>query len=96
MLAVSPTIDGMASSSLSSPVVVGVLLDGREEHAFHGVTSIENPLPVDERTLFLCGSTTKTFTATAIVRLVGQGRAIGLMPVARQLFGAKGRGLRHF
>ena len=54
-------------------VAVGVLHDGREAHAFHGVTSIENPLPVDERTLFLCGSTTKTFTATAIVRLVGQG-----------------------
>jgi CubicO group peptidase (beta-lactamase class C family) len=53
---------------------VGVLLDGREEHAVHGVTSIENPLPVDERTFFLCGSTTKTFTATAIVRLVEQGR----------------------
>ena len=52
---------------------VGVLLDGREEHAFHGVTSIENPLPVDARTLFLCGSTTKTFTATAIMRLVEQG-----------------------
>ena len=52
---------------------VGVLLDGREEHAFHGVTSVENPLPVNERTLFLCGSTTKTFTATAIVRLAGQG-----------------------
>ena len=54
-------------------VAVGVFLDGREEHAFHGVTSIENPLPVNEHTLFLCGSTTKTFTATAIVRLVGQG-----------------------
>jgi CubicO group peptidase (beta-lactamase class C family) len=54
-------------------VAVGVLLDGREEHAFHGVTSTENPLPVDERTLFLCGSTTKTYTATAIVRLVEQG-----------------------
>ncbi len=54
-------------------VAVGVLLDGREEHAFHGVTSVENPLPVDERTLFLCGSTTKTFTATAILRLVEQG-----------------------
>ncbi len=54
-------------------VAVGVLLDGREQHAFHGVTSVENPLPVDERTLFLCGSTTKTFTATAIVRLVEQG-----------------------
>jgi CubicO group peptidase (beta-lactamase class C family) len=54
-------------------VAVGVLLDGEEHHAFHGVTSIENPLPVDERTLFLCGSTTKTFTATAIVRLAEQG-----------------------
>ena len=34
-------------------VAVGVLLDGREEHAFHGVTSVANPLPVDERTHFL-------------------------------------------
>ncbi|HEX4527253.1 MAG TPA: serine hydrolase domain-containing protein [Gaiellaceae bacterium] len=54
-------------------VAVGMLLDGREEHACHGVTSTENPLPVNERTLFLCGSTTKTYTATAIARLVGQG-----------------------
>ena len=54
-------------------VAVGVLLDGREEHVFQGVTSIDNPLPVNERTLFLCGSTTKTFTATAIVRLVELG-----------------------
>ncbi|MGZ4333925.1 MAG: serine hydrolase domain-containing protein [Gaiellaceae bacterium] len=54
-------------------VAVGVLLDGHEEHGYHGVTSVANPLPVDERTLFLCGSTTKTFTATAIVRLAGQG-----------------------
>ena len=54
-------------------VAVGVLHDGEEDHAVHGVTSIDNPLPVDERTLFLCGSTTKTFTATAIMRLVEQG-----------------------
>jgi len=53
-------------------VAVGLLHDGQEHHAFHGVTSIENPLPVDEATLFLCGSTTKTFTATAIMRLVEQ------------------------
>jgi CubicO group peptidase (beta-lactamase class C family) len=52
---------------------VGILLDDREQHAFHGVTSIENPLPVHARTLFLCGSTTKTFTASAIARLVDQG-----------------------
>jgi CubicO group peptidase (beta-lactamase class C family) len=54
-------------------VAVGVLHDGQEHHACHGVTSVDNPLPVDERTLFFCGSTTKTYTATAIVRLVEQG-----------------------
>jgi CubicO group peptidase (beta-lactamase class C family) len=55
-------------------VAVGMLHDGEEEHAFHGVTSVDNPLPVDERTLFLCGSTTKTFTATAVMLLVDEGR----------------------
>jgi CubicO group peptidase (beta-lactamase class C family) len=55
-------------------VAVGMLHDGEEEHAFHGVTSVDNPLPVDERTLFLCGSTTKTFTATALMLLVDEGR----------------------
>ena len=29
-------------------VSVGVLIDGEEHYAFHGVTSIENPLPVDD------------------------------------------------
>jgi CubicO group peptidase (beta-lactamase class C family) len=55
-------------------VAVGMLNDGEEAHAFHGVTSVDNPLPVDERTLFLCGSTTKTFTATALMLLVDEGR----------------------
>src|SRR5438067_1868851 len=55
-------------------VAVGMLLDGAEELAFHGVTSLENPLPVDEHTLFQFGSTGKTYTATAIMALVGQGR----------------------
>jgi CubicO group peptidase (beta-lactamase class C family) len=55
-------------------VAVGMLHEGQEHHAFHGVTSVDNPLPVDERTLFLCGSTTKTFTATALMLLVDEGR----------------------
>jgi len=52
----------------------GVLIDGVEHHAYHGVTSVENPLPVDETTLFQFGSTGKTFTATAMLRLVEQGQ----------------------
>jgi len=55
-------------------VSVGVIQDGNEEYAFHGVTSVENPLPVDDTTLFQFGSTGKTYTATAIMRLVEQGK----------------------
>jgi CubicO group peptidase (beta-lactamase class C family) len=52
----------------------GVLVDGVEETAFVGITSVENPLAVDERTLFQFGSTGKTYTGTALVRLAEQGR----------------------
>jgi CubicO group peptidase (beta-lactamase class C family) len=55
-------------------VAAGILLDGHEETAYAGVTSIENPLPVDETTLFQFGSTGKTYTATAIMRLVERGQ----------------------
>ena len=62
------------ASELGVPgVAMGVLVDGEEQYAFHGVTSIENPLPVDENTLFQFGSTGKTYTATAMMRLVEQG-----------------------
>jgi CubicO group peptidase (beta-lactamase class C family) len=54
-------------------VAVGVYHAGEEHYAFHGVTSVENPLPVDEHTLFQFGSTGKTFTATAVLQLVEQG-----------------------
>src|SRR3954462_5739579 len=55
-------------------VAVGVLVEGEEHYAFHGVTSIDNPLPVDETTYFQFGSTGKTYTATAMLRLVEQGK----------------------
>jgi CubicO group peptidase (beta-lactamase class C family) len=55
-------------------VAVGIHHDGKDLFAFHGVTSIENPLPVDENTLFQYGSTHKTYTATAIMRLVEEGK----------------------
>jgi CubicO group peptidase (beta-lactamase class C family) len=54
-------------------VAVGVLADGAEHWVCHGVTSIENPLPVTPDTLFQIGSTTKTITGTLLLRLVEQG-----------------------
>jgi len=54
-------------------VAIGVFTDDREIYACHGVTSIENPLPVDQDTLFIIGSVTKTFTATTLMRLVAEG-----------------------
>lgn len=62
---------------------VGIYHDGVEQYAFHGVTSVENPLPVDASTLFQFGSTGKTYTATAILRLVDQGRVELSAPVRR-------------
>jgi CubicO group peptidase (beta-lactamase class C family) len=55
-------------------VAVGVIADGKEYTAGFGVTSLDHPLPVDANTLFQIGSTGKTYTATAIMRLVEQGK----------------------
>jgi CubicO group peptidase (beta-lactamase class C family) len=64
-------------------VAVGVWAQGREVFACQGVTSIDNPLPVGQDTLFVIGSVTKTFTATAIMRLVEAGRVELDAPVRR-------------
>ncbi|MFZ5814435.1 MAG: serine hydrolase domain-containing protein [Bacillota bacterium] len=66
-------------------VAVGLLVDGREYLRGLGVTSVENPLPVTEETLFQIGSVTKTFTATALMRLAEQGRLDLEAPVRRYL-----------
>lgn len=60
---------------LSIPgVAVGVLAGDQELAAGFGVTSVENPLPVTPDTLFQIGSITKTFVATAVMRLVEDGK----------------------
>jgi CubicO group peptidase (beta-lactamase class C family) len=51
-------------------VSVGVFHEEQERYAYHGVTNVENPLPVDGSTLFQFGSTGKTFTSVAMLRLV--------------------------
>jgi CubicO group peptidase (beta-lactamase class C family) len=55
-------------------VALGILSDGREFTRGFGVTSVDNPLPVDENTLFQIGSNTKTYTGTAVMRLVEAGK----------------------
>lgn len=52
---------------------IGVLTDGRALAATVGVTSTRDPLPIDDDTLFMIGSTTKTFTATALMTFVDRG-----------------------
>ena len=64
-------------------VAVGVWEDGKESYACHGVTSVENPLPVDQDTLYILGSVTKTYTATALMCLVADGRVELEAPVRR-------------
>lgn len=54
-------------------VAVGILHEGRAYVAGFGVTNVASPTPVDHETLFQVGSTGKTFTATAIMRLVERG-----------------------
>ena len=66
-------------------VAVGVLHKGRAFGSGFGVTSVEAPDPVDEETLFQIGSTGKTFTATAVMRLVESGDLELDVPARRYL-----------
>jgi CubicO group peptidase (beta-lactamase class C family) len=54
-------------------VAVGVIHEGRNYTAGFGVTNVNHPLEVTPDTLFQVGSTTKTVTATATMRLIERG-----------------------
>lgn len=54
-------------------VAVGITVDGEEHTAGFGVTNADYPAEVRADTLFQIGSTTKTVTATTVMRLVEQG-----------------------
>lgn len=55
-------------------VSLGIFADGREEYATFGIASVETKQPVTPDTLFQIGSLTKTYTGTATMRLVSQGK----------------------
>lgn len=52
---------------------VGITYRGADAVAVAGVTSLSDPLPVDADTLFMIGSTSKTYTATLAMSLVEHG-----------------------
>lgn len=74
----------MASTGVPG-VAVGIQFKGKEYTKGYGVTNVDYPLPVDAETLFQIGSTTKTFTATAMMRLVEQGKVNLADPIRKYL-----------
>ncbi|MCI2426631.1 beta-lactamase family protein [Candidatus Acetothermia bacterium] len=55
-------------------VAVGISYRGERAAAGFGVTNVDHPLPVTDKTLFQIGSITKTFTGTAIMQLIEKGK----------------------
>jgi len=66
-------------------VAVGVLHEGEIHTAGFGVTNVDHPLSVTDETLFQIGSITKTFTGTAMMRLMEMGKLEQLATVRTYL-----------
>jgi CubicO group peptidase (beta-lactamase class C family) len=66
-------------------VAIGVVDNGVIATRGLGVTNVEDPLPVTEHTVFPIASISKTFAATAMMRLVEQGKIDLEAPVRKYL-----------
>jgi len=66
-------------------VALGIVADDAVTIRGLGVTNVEDPLPVTEHTVFPIASISKTFTATAMMRLVEQGKVDLRAPVRTYL-----------
>ena len=66
-------------------VALGIVQDGVVSIRGLGVTNIEDPLPVTAHTVFPIASISKTFAATAMMRLVEQGKVDLHAPVRTYL-----------
>lgn len=81
----SEVVEGLAAKLGVPGAAAGVWVGGSESFACCGVTSVAHPLPVDRDTLFLLGSVTKSFTASALMVLVERGQVELDAPVRRYL-----------
>ncbi|MFA5910514.1 MAG: serine hydrolase domain-containing protein [Vicinamibacterales bacterium] len=66
-------------------VAIGIIDNGVLTTRGLGVTNVEDPLPVTEHTVFPIASISKTFAATAMMRLVEQGKVDLKAPVRKYL-----------
>ena len=66
-------------------VAIGIFDNGVVSTRGLGVTNLEEPLPVTEHTVFPIASISKTFAATAMMRLVEQGKVDLQAPVRKYL-----------
>jgi len=80
---VAAKLEALATAHGVPGAAVGVDLAGETVFAAHGVTHVDHPLPVDERTLFQIASNSKPFTAALVLSLVGEGR-LGLDDPVRE------------
>src|SRR5687767_11554341 len=66
-------------------VALGIISDGAVTTRGLGITNLEDPLPVNAHTVFPIASISKTFAATAMMRLVEQGKVDLRAPVRTYL-----------
>jgi CubicO group peptidase (beta-lactamase class C family) len=66
-------------------VALGIIDNGVVTTRGLGVTNVEDPLPVNDHTVFPIASISKTFAATAMMRLVEQGKVDLQAPVRKYL-----------
>lgn len=78
-------VDGWRKELNVPGTAIGISIGDETFTYGSGVTSTDNPLDVDNDTLFQIGSTTKTYTATAIMRLVEDGKLDLDAPVQKYL-----------
>src|SRR4051812_15601828 len=90
--AADPRFDAIASLAESKMkeygvpgVAIGVISGGTTTTRGLGITNVEDPLPVTTHTVFPIASISKTFAATAMMRLVEQGKVDLRAPVQRYI-----------
>jgi CubicO group peptidase (beta-lactamase class C family) len=66
-------------------VAIGIVHDGSVDTAGLGVTNIDDPQPITERTQFSIGSATKPFTSTVVLKMAERGELDLEAPIRRYL-----------